>query len=45
MIIGRRKIAPAATSPTANKLEVSKPENRSPIPPPLNNPFKDVSGI
>ena len=43
--MGSTKIAPAATNPTANKFVVSKPENKSPIPPPLNNPFRDVRGI
>ena len=39
------KIAPAATSPTANKFEVSKPPNKSLTPLPLNNPFNEVSGM
>ena len=39
------KIAPAATSPTANKFVVSSPPNKSLTPLPLNSPFKEVSGM
>ena len=45
MSIGRMKIAPAATSPTANKFVVSSPPNKSLTPLPLNSPFKEVSGM
>ena len=39
------KIAPAATSPTANKFDVSRPPNKSLIPLPLNSPFNEVKGM
>ena len=39
------KMAPAATRPTANKFDVSKPPNKSLTPLPLNRPFNDVKGI